>query len=140
MALDLRPHARRKPVLNITSLIDVLFLMLIFFMVSSTFVEHPAIKLDLPQAASADNVRTDTLTLSITPDGALYLNDEPTTMAALGPALSEAVAENAELALILKADQTVDYGVVIKAIDEAKQAGVKYVTAFTAVPSERRNP
>ena len=136
MPLNLRPRARRKPVLNITSLIDVLFLLLIFFMLSSTFVEHPAIQLNLPQAATAESARTDALTLSITPAGVLYLNNVETGVTALGAKLRAAVATNPELSLILKADTTVPYGTVIQAIDVAKQAGIRNVTAFTDLPPE----
>ncbi len=134
MALTFRARERRKPLLNITSLIDVLFLLLIFFMLSSTFIEHPAIQLDLPDAASAESARTDTLTLSITADGALYLNDVATPVAALGGKLHAAVAADPDLSLILKADTTVDYGTVIHVIDVAKQAGVRHLTAFTDLP------
>lgn len=134
MPLAFRPRRRRTPTLNITSLIDVLFLLLIFFMLSSTFIEHPAIQLDLPEAASAESTRTDSLTLSITPAGDLFLNGVPIAMEALGRKLHTAVAAKPDLTLILKADTTVPYGTVIEAIDAAKQAGVRRVTAFTDLP------
>lgn len=138
MPLQLRQHTRRKPTVNITSLIDVLFLLLIFFMVSSTFREQPAIRLELPQATSSEPAKADSLTLSITPDGTLYLDDEAITKADLGPRLRGAVSADADVALILKADQRVPYGGVIEAIDIAKQAGIRHVTAFTKLPDTAR--
>lgn len=137
MPLTFRPRVRRTPMLNITSLIDVLFLLLIFFMLSSTFIEHPAILLDLPTAGTAESARTDSLTLSITPDGDFYLNDVPTPLNGLGPKLRAAVATEPDIALILKADTTVAYGIVIAAIDVAKDAGVRHITAFTDLPPVR---
>lgn len=133
--LILRAHPRRKPSINITSLIDVLFLLLIFFMVSSTFQEHPAIRLDLPQASTAEPSTTDALTLSITPDGTVYLDDEEVDRAELAVRLRGAVAGDADVTLILKADTVVPYGTVIGVIDTAKQAGIRHVTAFTEFPA-----
>ena len=75
MSLELRPARRRRPVLNVTSLIDVLFLLLIFLMVSSTFVESPALQLDLPSASSAETTRLDALTITIDREGGEPLED-----------------------------------------------------------------
>lgn len=134
--LDLRPRSRRRPVLNVTSLIDVLFLLLIFFMVSSTFVEHPAIELDLPQASTSEPAEVDSLRLAIPEDGRLLLEGEEVEPAALGERLREAAQDNPELLLILEADRRSDYGRVVEALDAARQAGVQRISAFTRKPSE----
>ncbi len=135
--LDLRgPRKRRLPVLNVTSLIDVLFLLLIFFMVSSTFIENPAIELDLPEAAAAESARRDSLTLSIVAGGELYLDGEEIRMEDLSARLETASEENPGFTLILEADRAVGYGRVIEAIDVARQVGIKRISAFTALPGE----
>lgn len=132
-SLDLRASRKRRlPVLNVTSLIDVLFLLLIFFMVSSTFIENPAIELDLPAAASAEATQKDSTTLSIDAAGRAYLDGEELDLPELPQRLAPAVAEDPELLLILEADRRVGYGTVIRAIDLAKQAGVRRISAFTA--------
>ena len=64
-------------VINITSLIDVMFLLLIFFMVSTTFLSQPAIKLELPEAEHSETVRQSPLVVYVDPAGRIYLNDEP---------------------------------------------------------------
>jgi hypothetical protein len=71
--------ARRKRslILNVTSLIDVLFLLLIFFMISTTFLSQPAIKLELPEAEHSEAVRQTPLVVHVDQDGRIYLNDEP---------------------------------------------------------------
>lgn len=133
--LDLRgPRKRRLPILNVTSLIDVLFLLLIFFMVSSTFIENPAIELDLPEAAAAESAQRDSLTLSIASGGDLYLDGEKIRIEDLPGRLESAVEETPDFTLILEADRSVGYGRVIEAIDVARQAGVRRVSAFTALP------
>lgn len=134
--LDLRPGKRRRPALNVTSLIDVLFLLLIFFMVSSTFIEHPAIQLDLPRAAAAEEAQVGSLRLSITPEGEVYLDGEMVAFDELLGRLRQAVSEDPEKVLILEADRRVGYGTVIEAIDLARQAGVKRISAFTETAGE----
>mgnify|MGYP000087224424 CR=1 FL=1 len=67
----------RGTVINVTSLIDVMFLLLIFFMVSSTFKLQPAIELTLPRSESAETVATAPTVVYLTRDGQLYLNDQP---------------------------------------------------------------
>lgn len=134
--LDLRPRSRRRPVLNVTSLIDVLFLLLIFLMISSTFLEHPAIELDLPQASTSEPVRVDSMRLAIPEDGRLLLEGEAVEPAVLGERLRAAAGENPELLLILEADRGSDYGRVIEALDAARGAGVKKISAFTTRSDE----
>lgn len=129
--LELRPRKRRRPVLNVTSLIDVLFLLLIFLMVSSTFLEHPAIELDLPEASSSEPVRVDSLRVSLTPGGELRVGGEVVEPSALEGRLARAVEENPELMMILEADRRVDYGRVVEALDAAREAGVRRISAFT---------
>lgn len=132
--LNLRPRPRRKPVVNITSLIDVLFLLLIFLMVSSTFVEHPAIQLDLPRASTSEPVKVSSMRLSIPADGRLLLEGDEVEPAVLGERLRQAAEKNSDLLLILEADRRAGYGRVIEALDAARQAGVKRISAFTETP------
>jgi biopolymer transport protein ExbD len=140
-ALHLRGERRRRlPVLNVTSLIDVLFLLLIFFMVSSTFVENPAIDLDLPEASTAESAADRSASLSMTAGGEMYLDGEPVTLEALADRLQAAMAEDPERVLILEADRAVDYGEVIRVIDLAREAGVERVSAFTAAGGQAGGP
>lgn len=116
---------RKKALINITSLIDVLFLLLIFFMVSSTFLEQPGLKLELPEAESAVVVEQDEYTLFIDRDGKMFLNEREITLKNLGDAVQENLPKMKDDALILKADQDVSHGLVVKAMDIVKKSGVK---------------
>lgn len=129
--MNLQPDDSDEPDVNLTPLIDVVFLLLIFFMVSSTFIEHPAIQLDLPRASAAEKSQVDSLRLAITPEGEVYLDGEAIALSELSERLRQVMAENPEQVLILEADRRVGYGTVIEAIDLARQAGVKHISAFT---------
>lgn len=121
----------RKVLINITSLIDVLFLLLIFFMVSSTFLEQPGIKLELPQAQSAVVVEQKDHTLFVDKEGKLFLNTDEVSTEDLEARLKKALPEMKDGALVLKADQDVSHGIVVKIMDIAKKSGVRKLVIGT---------
>ena len=129
--MQLRAKNKRTVVLNVTSLIDVLFLLLIFFMISTTFLSTPAIKLELPEAKNADAVRQEPLVVYVDEDGALFLNDEPINAARLPAALKDKLMQNDDKAVILKADSRVSHGSVVEIMDIVKGAGARRLVVST---------
>ena len=103
--MQFKTKSKRKVMINVTSLIDVLFLLLIFFMVSSTFLEQPGIKLELPSAQSSAVVEQKEFILFVDKDGGIFLNSEEVSDDALEAKLREALPKMTDGALILKADQ-----------------------------------
>ncbi len=128
--------SKRKVMINITSLIDVLFLLLIFFMVSSTFLEQPGIKLELPKAQSAVVTEQKDYTLFVDKEGKMFLNQDEVTTANLGERLRQVLPNMKEGALILKADQDVSHGIVVRIMDIAKQSGIKKLIIGTKLEEE----
>jgi biopolymer transport protein ExbD len=129
--MELRKEKKKSLILNMTSLIDVLFLLLIFFIVSTTFLSQPAIKLELPKAKHADVVRQKSLVLYIDNSGQLFLNDEPMEVSLLAEALTQKMDTSAEESVILKADSRVSHGAVIEVMDILKGIGVKKLIVST---------
>lgn len=129
--MQLRKKAKRSLILNLTSLIDVLFLLLIFFMISTTFLNTPAIKLELPKAKNADVVRQDPVVIYIDANGGVFLNDQPIATGFLAAALKNKLAEHLDKAVILKADSRVSHGVVVEVMDIVKGAGAKRLVVST---------
>ncbi len=120
-----------KPVINIASLVDVLFLLLIFFMVTSAFVEQPNIKLELPSTKHSDVSNINKTVLTIARDGQLFLQDRPIDRGRLEKELRRIVLDTGEEVLVLKADKEVSYGEVVGIMDDAKGAGFKKIVAPT---------
>ncbi len=120
-----------KPVINIASLVDVLFLLLIFFMVTSAFVEQPNIKLELPSTKHSEVSKIENTVLTIARDGQLFLQDRPVDKEKLEKELRRIILDTGEEVLVLKADKEVSYGVVVDIMDDAKGAGFKKVVAPT---------
>lgn len=123
--MEFRAKKKRKVLINITPLIDVLFLLLIFFMISSTFLEQPGIKLELPFADSAAVVEQKDYILFVDKDGKLFMNNKMIPMEELESKIKSALPEMKDKSLVLKADQKVSHGIVVQVMDTAKRSGVK---------------
>ncbi len=125
-----------KPVINIASLVDVLFLLLIFFMVTSAFVEQPNIKLELPSTRHSEVSKIENMVLTIARNGELFLQDRPVDKKNLEKELRRVILDTGDEVLVLKADKFVPYGVVIDIMDAVKGAGFRKVIAPTIMEEE----
>ncbi|MBD3289743.1 biopolymer transporter ExbD [candidate division KSB1 bacterium] len=134
--MQLLEKKKKKVVINITSLIDVLFLLLIFFMVSSTFLEQPGMKLELPETKSNAPEKIENFILEMTPDGVINLNGEPVQLETLEDKFKEMLPEVQEKSLVLKADKSVPHGSVVKVMDLAKLSGLEKIVIATKVQQE----
>ena len=130
------PGKKRSLILNVAPLIDVLFLLLIFFMVSTTFLSQPAFKLELPEAKHAENVRQSPIIVYVSMGGRVYLNDEPIETALLGEAVRQRLETADEKTVVLKADARVSYEAVIDVLDIIKSTGVQKLV----VPTRAEQP
>ena len=110
--------------INVTPLVDITLVLLIVFMVTAAFIVNPAIKVDLPRAASGTEQTRTVLGLTLMKDGALYLNGERSSDEAVGRAIGNELPRNPELQAIIAADRAVPHGDVVHLIDLVKRAGV----------------
>ncbi len=110
--------------LNVTPLIDVVFNLVIFFAVSSTFLEQPGIKLALPEAQKTDLQKIEKAVVFITADQQLLLRDKEISFENLGPVLKDEMEQSLDKTLIINADKQVAHGFVVKVMDLARQNGV----------------
>ena len=113
----------RSLILNLTSLIDVMFLLLIFFMVTSTFRNQPAITLVLPRSATAAETVDTPVILFLTAEGEVYLNDAHVPTGELPSRLEELHTESKDNRMVLRADEKASHGDVVSLIDTIKQSG-----------------
>ena len=127
---------KRRVIISVTSLIDVMFLLLIFFMVTSTFLEQPGMKLDLPSAQSAETTVTRKLILFINADNDMVFGGRAVPADSLEVIMQRAVADSEDGTLVLKADKTVQHGTVIRVMDAAKRAGMKRLIVGTKEDGE----
>ena len=127
---------RTSPVITIVSLIDILTIILIFFIVTTQFKneEQPLtskVQLVLPQAQQGVNIPNKVLpaVLAVKPGGDLFFDGRPITLPELGDAVKQ--AQTAKRPMALAADEKASFGRIVEVLDTLQVAGVKNLPAFT---------
>lgn len=110
--------------INVTPFVDVVLVLLVIFMVTAPILAKDILKLNLPKTESGDGKVLSTLGIAINRDGQILLNGLPVTPETLRAEVTRALAENPETQAIVAADQTTEYGNVVRAIDLIKGAGL----------------
>ncbi|MGH7885615.1 MAG: ExbD/TolR family protein [Thermodesulfobacteriota bacterium] len=108
--------------LDLTPIVDVVFNLLIFFALSLNFAAQTSgIKVQLPKATSAEQVKTKDITINLTSDGKIYYNDEAVNSQSIVEKLKK--VENKDILVIIKADNNVKHGTVVETMDIVKSNG-----------------
>lgn len=128
-------NGTKKIILEITPLIDVVFLLIIFFMLTSSFILQPGIKVKLPEATSAPTQTSKEIILTITNTGQLYLNDEKILISELKVQLQALLSKSEDRVVIIKADRETLHGFVVRVLDIAKSAGAEKLAIATTPES-----
>ena len=125
--MKLQESTKHRPNINITSLIDVLFLLLTFFLVTTSFIEQSALKVELPSMQNSEQVRQEKrFVLNVNSTGEMTYDGSSVTEEALREALSGSASEvDASGGLILRADRSLPYGEVMAVLDLIRGAGVR---------------
>ena len=114
--------------INIAPLVDVIFLLVIFFAVSTTFLETAGLELELPTSSSTADREQRTLIVGLSADGKLYFDDEELTHDQLSQRLAAAIGESQQKAVVLQADTHAEHGSVVKLMDLIQAAGATGLT------------
>jgi biopolymer transport protein ExbD len=134
--MNLRPDRSDERVdINLTPLIDVVFLLLIFFMVSTTFDRHAKLKVELPEASAKKQQQQDeSVVLAIDAKGNYFIDDRQlvnTQLDTLKIALQKTVADKKDVSLVLRADARTPHQSVVRAMDAASQLGLTRLSIAT---------
>jgi biopolymer transport protein ExbD len=134
--MNLRPQRNDERVdVNLTPLIDVVFLLLIFFMVSTTFDRHANLKVELPEASAKQKQKQQqSIVLSIDAKGNYFINERQlvnTRLETLKTALQKTVADKKDVSLVLRADANTPHQSVVRAMDAASQLGLSRLSIAT---------
>lgn len=124
-----------KPEVSLTSMMDCIFLMLIFFLVSSQLKKiEKEVPIELPTANVAKDVKAtpDLITVSVDAKGDLYVNSKPVGAAGLRSALMKAKAENADRRIRINGDVYAPFRAVVQVLDVCQQEGLNVVGIHTA--------
>jgi biopolymer transport protein ExbD len=124
MNFSTRSKRRGLTDINLTPLVDIVFILLIFFLITSTFVQSPGIDVTLPKAkSSADTTEAQSVVVTVTETGQLVYGGEEMDVGALQAALETIFKETPNRQIVIQADEETDHGAVVEAMDAARAAG-----------------
>lgn len=120
----------KKGHLDIAPLVDVVFLLLIFFMLTSSFIFQPGIKVNLPKALTSESLHEKSLVILITNTDVIYLNERAITTKELNSRLRIAAKEKKPL--LIKADRRASMGKIVEIWDMCRDAGISQINIATS--------
>jgi biopolymer transport protein ExbD len=116
-------------------LVDVLFILIIFFAVSSTFLEQPGIELKLPEAESSEAHAAQKVIIYVDQQENIFLNDNPVKLETLADAVESLVSAQKEKSVILRADGAARHGTIVTIMDLLRKKGIYKIIVSTEKPS-----
>jgi biopolymer transport protein ExbD len=118
----------QQPTINIAPLVDVVFLLVIFFAVSTTFLETAGLELELPTSTSTAQREPKEITVFLESDGSVMLGDERLEAQELAPRLRAELEQAERKIVVLRADTKTSHGEVVKIMDLIRDAGAEGLT------------
>ena len=122
-------HGQKE--INITPLVDMVFLLLVFFMLTSSFVILPGIKINLPRAVTSEVIQEKNIVITIGKNQALYFNEKLISQVQLIRNLQEGKSSAHERPILIKADTDVPLGRVVTVWDICRKAGISQINIAT---------
>ncbi|HEX7002911.1 MAG TPA: biopolymer transporter ExbD [Trueperaceae bacterium] len=132
MRRQTRYYNRQPTLLDLTPMVDVVFLLIIFFMVSTTFITlESGLPVDLPQAQSATAQSSEVPTVTVNSEGAIFVAGSQVQQADLAAALRTRLEASGQGTVVLRADQSVPHGLIVRVMDLIRQAGAQRISIAT---------
>jgi len=145
--MEFKKARRPDPRMDITPLIDVVLLLVIFFMLTTTFIGAPAIKVKLPTSSAKEiSKERKEVKVTITKDGKLYVDQRtggtggPISLKELGKLLNKVARENRDTMVIIRADENTSHGNVVAVMDLAKNSGLNKLAIATKPVKRGKKP
>ena len=115
----------KKARIEIIPMIDTIFFLLVFFMISTlSMANYRGIPVNLPKAASGQHAPSESTAVTLTEDGKVFIDKQEVVRQEIRSFLAQRLRKNPELLVVINADDKVDHGQVVEILDEARQAGV----------------
>jgi len=130
---------KRPLSINIVSMVDILSILLIFFIVTTTFKkEEPRVEINLPESAQGkeDSTVEDPVIIFITKDNQIFIGDSETTLEQLAQEVTALTKQNPKTKFALEADEQIELGFFVKIMDAAKEAGLNDLSLNTRKPEQ----
>ena len=139
--MRLAPLRQHKPEIQMSPLIDVIFLLLLFYAVTTTFVSDERLKLKLPEAKTAEDAGVSREErppeVKVAADGTIWIDDRIVPESELENRIRQLVERAPDDGIILKGDKDADYGIVVHVLDIARSVGAKGIQMSAERPVEK---
>ncbi len=129
-------QAEEEPGIDLTPMLDVVFIMLIFFIVTSSFIKESGIEVNRPQADSASSQEKGNILIAVTADGQVWLDKQIVDVRSVRAHVERMRQEQPEGVVVVQADQDARTGLVVKVMDQARLAGVEDVVLAASTESQ----
>ena len=117
--------------IDMSPLMDCVFILLIFFIVTTTFVEETGVEVDKPQAASASNLEKTSILIAVTQKGEVVYGGRDIGIGGVQPLVKRMLQQD-DVPVIIQSDAAADFGIAFRVLDEAKLAGAEKVSFASA--------
>lgn len=126
--LGLPSIKRRKVDVDMAPLIDMVFILLIFFVVTSTFTRETGVDVTKPQAQSAAMLEKENILIAITREGTIHINERQVDIAGMKDVIGQVIQRNPDREAVIIADRSSQTGTLVQVIDACNLSGVKKVS------------
>ncbi len=126
-----RTHLKPKRVIDLASMVDIVLLMLTYFLINTTLSKQAAIKIQLPHSSSFNTEQDNKIIIYVTRDNKIILNDVPVTLNQIGTELKKKVADTSNYHITIQGDQQAEYQTIISVMDTLNQLGMTHFNLST---------
>ena len=121
--------------INLAPMLDIVFIMLIFFVVTTSFIKESGIDVNQPTAQTAERRERANILIAIAPNGEIWIDKRPVDIRSLRAVIERLIAENPEGSVIIQGDRTAQIGQLVEVMDQVRKGGVSNVS-IAAAPEE----
>jgi biopolymer transport protein ExbD len=126
-----RHKQQEESQIDMTSMLDIVFIMLIFFIVTSSFVRESGVEVNRPQASNSTSQKEANIFIAVTADNEIYIDKRVVDKERVRPTLEHLVIEQPNASLVIQADEFAFNGTVVAVMDSAKSAGISNIALAT---------
>ena len=121
--------------INLAPMLDIVFIMLIFFVVTTSFVKESGIDVNRPTAQTAERRERGNILIAIAPNGEIWIDKRPVDIRSVRAVVERLLSENPEAAVVIQGDRDAQIGLLVQVMDQVRKAGVSNVS-IAATPGE----
>ena len=122
--------------INMTPMLDIVFIMLIFFIVTASFVKETGIDIQRPSAVTSESKKQASIVVAISEVGEIWIDKRAVDVRSVRANIERLRAENPQGSVVIQADKNSTNGLLVQVMDAARQAGVENVSIATLAPGE----